>query len=170
MEAAVERLFEKTPPNVGESLADYTARVNEKVRDEEDHTEYTYKALVKKLGLASAEKIASVVKSVSEHQYMTLINVGVDFADDETQAIIASLTGLTDAEKTALSQIGRWSNSAWNDAAGRTAEDVTSADLLDQFTKFELQEHSRKRHEEARVKVDAGDIADMAALKAFLGA
>ena len=92
MSEQARALIEKFPPNDGESLADYTARMNVRNNERRDATRYTFSGLATRIGRAGVNELHSILKQHGEGwEVIQLGGGGMDLSHPETQAGIEAL-------------------------------------------------------------------------------
>lgn len=113
--------------------AEIAAILNAPTVAKTDSQKYTWAGLMLRFGAPVCMQLAGVLEAIpgSAPILSSLINPGIDFSLDMTQAMLDQFVGALGAENVSnLKAVGRWSVSPWNDAGFEgevTVEQVAEA-------------------------------------------
>jgi len=137
-----------------------------------DSTLKKSRAITLQIGIVKAQQLYTAIKNAGFDIIQGMLNDdGIDFSSTTTQGMIDKFVhdGEFSAEDgNAMKAIGIWYVTPYHDGGGTgtaTAESFTAARLY-----ASLRLHASARYNEAVDAIEAGTVADLAALKTILGA
>lgn len=160
------------PDFIALSDADAATAANALTVQKTDSSLKNSRAIIHVVGVAKAQALYTALASAGFQLVQELLGGdGIDFSSAQTQGMIDVLVqgqAFTAEDGAALKAIGVWFVSPYHEQGGSgtaTAEDFTAARKY-----AALQTHLRNRYNTAVDKIEADEFADLAALKAYLGA
>ena len=130
------------------------------------------RAIIHVVGVAKAEQLYTALGTAGYQLVQGLLDAdGIDFSSPQTQGMIDALVtagAFTSQDGAALKAIGVWYVSPYVDGGGSgtcTADDWTKARKYGA-----LRKHASDKYNAAVDAIEADSLADLAALKALLGA
>jgi len=156
------------PDYIGLSDADAATLANTKSIRRTDSTLKNGRAVIHVVGVMKAQQLYNALATLIQG---LLDADGIDFSSTQNQSMIDQLVAsnaFSADDGKALKEIGVWQVSPYNDMGG--IGQCTAQDFADARKEIALLAHAVDRYNTAIDAIANGNVADLAALKAILGA